>query len=777
VRTAVVGPLTGLIAQLGLLAALAATVGLGAASWVVGIACAVAVTAALARGLARSGAERVGAATWVTLARATLAVGVAALVADSFAEPAPVALLVALTAVALALDAVDGQVARRTDTTSALGARLDGEVDAFLIAVLSVYVAAAIGVWVLAIGAARYVFGAAGWLLPWLRAPLPARTWRRVVAATQGIVLVTAAADVLPTGLTRLALVAALLVLAESFGRDAWWLWRHREAVETTPGRLRVVLAWLLTGLAGIVVWAALVAPNRISEFTPGAFVRLPLEGLVAIALAVVLPVTLRRVLAVIAGLVLGAVVLLALLDIGFREGFDRPFNPVDDWFYAGIGIETLREAVGPTEANLVIAGAVGLLVLLLVVPPLAMLRVTRVAADHRRRSLQLLTGLGVVWIAFWLLGVHIVPGAPVAATSAANIAGREVQAFRAGLEGRAEFGREIARDPFRDTAADRILTGLRGKDVLLVFVESYGRVALEHPAIAPPITAVLDRGQRRLQARGFASRSGYLTSSTYGGISWLAHATLQAGVWVDGQRRYDQLVTSGRLTLSKAFKRAGWRTVGVVPAHTRNWPEGSLLYDHDRVYDQRNLGYRGPTFAYASMPDQYTLLALQRLELSKRPRPAVFAEVDLVSSHTPWTRIPSLIDWADVGDGSVFRGMPAGTAVATELWKDPARVRQAYGRSIEYSLDTVLSFLERYGGDDLVVLMLGDHQPSSNVSGRGATHDVPISIITRDPAVFAQIADWEFEDGLRPGPAAPVWPMDAFRDRFLGAFSGDLGG
>ena len=153
----------------------------------------------------------------MTLTRATLAVAVAALVVESLHRAAPVALLVALAAVALALDAVDGWIARCTRTT-AFGARLDGEVDASLIAVLTVYVAQSVGAWVLAIGLARYVFGAAGWSLPWLRAPLPPRHWRKVVCAIQGIVLTVAAADVLPPALTRVALFAALALLAESFG-------------------------------------------------------------------------------------------------------------------------------------------------------------------------------------------------------------------------------------------------------------------------------------------------------------------------------------------------------------------------------------------------------------------------------------------------------------------------------------------------------------------------------------------------------------------------------
>ena len=169
-----------------LLAVLARTVGLGGAGWLVGPAVGLMLNAALARALWRDPVARLGPADWVTLIRATLAVGVAALTAASFERDLAVATLVALASVALALDFVDGWVARRTGTTSALGARLDGEVDAFLILVLSVEVAPSIGGWVLAIGLARYAFFAAGWALPWLRAPLPRRDWRKTVTASQG---------------------------------------------------------------------------------------------------------------------------------------------------------------------------------------------------------------------------------------------------------------------------------------------------------------------------------------------------------------------------------------------------------------------------------------------------------------------------------------------------------------------------------------------------------------------------------------------------------------
>jgi phosphatidylglycerophosphate synthase/hypothetical membrane protein len=766
-----VGPVTGLVAVIGLLVVLEGAVGLGAAGWVLGAACGVVLNVALARSLYADRSQRLGPAGWVTLTRATLAVGVAALTADSFARDTPIAALVALAAVALALDFADGQVARRTGTESALGARLDGEVDAFLILVLSIYLAPSVGWWVLAIGAARYVFLAAGWAFDWMAAALPRRDWRKFVAATQGIALTIAAADVLPAVATRIGLAAALALLAESFGRDVWWLWRRRHADPATytdtsgSGEgIRSDLGSLVTLLALALVWGALVAPNQPNRLTPEAFARVPLEGLVLIALALALPHRARRIMAWVVGPVLGLVLAVKLADIGFFTAFDRPFNPVDDWSYVSTGIETMRASVGRTTANLAVAGLAVLAVVALALPSLAVLRLTRIAADHRRLSVRAVTALGAAWVLCWTIGAQLVSGTPIASTSAADIAVDEVQAVQATIEDRSRFAAEIRRDRYRNTPGDRLLTALRGKDVVLVFVESYGKVAVQGSAASSRVDTILSTGTEQMRAAGFSARSGWLTSSTFGGVSWLAHSSVQAGVWANTQGRYDQLVESRRLTLSQAFKRAGWRTVDDVPSNDRYWPQGSSFYHWDRVYDRRNVGYRGPTYWYASMPDQYVFMGLQRLELAKRHRPPLFAEVDLVSSHYPWARIPPLIDWRDVGDGSVFNRLPI-----DETGKSDAK--QGYFRSIEYTMSTLFSFVTHYGRDNLVMVVLGDHQPSPIVSGYGASRDVPISIIAHDPAVLRRIDGWGWVDGMLPDSSAPVWPMSAFRDRFLSAY------
>jgi phosphatidylglycerophosphate synthase len=721
----------------------------------------------------------------------------AALVVDSFGEPAPVALLVSLAGVALTLDAVDGWVARRTRTSANLGARFDGEVDAFLILVLSVYVARSVGPWVLAIGAARYVFLAAGWQVPWMRAALPPRFWRKTVAAAQGVFLTVAASRLLPRTATETLVLLALALLAESFGRDVWWLWRNRGGTllaavadappaatdvvtdsdashaPGAPSRRRNVrrgMSVALTVLAVVVVWAALVAPDQPSDLSVSGFIRVPLEGLVFVAVACVLPVIPRRILAGIVGPLLTLVVIFKALDIGFLKTFNRRFDLLSDKSYAGTGIETLRASIGRTETNLVVAGIVVGVIVLFVLTTYSSFRLTAVAAANRRWALRAVVGLGAVWALLAVVGAQFISHTPIASTLSAGVVVHEVSSVRADMHDQTVFANEIKHDAFRNTPANQLLTGLRGKDVLLVFVEAYGQQAVEGRQFSPEVDAVLSNGDKQLASAGFSARSGFLDSATYGGISWLAHATLQSGVWADNQRRYNDLMTTNRFTLSDAFKEAGWRTVDDVPSNDYYWPQGTSFYHYDKLYDRRNVGYKGPTFTYASMPDQYTYAALQRLELSKTHRKPLFAEVDTVSSHMPWNRIPEQIPWSQVGNGSIYNRIPMDHETGA-FWSNPTRVQAAYGRSIVYSLSTLYSFVKHDDDKNLVMIVLGDHQPLPIVSGHNSNHDVPISIIAHDPKVLKQIGSWGWNAGLKPNANAPVWPMSAFRNQFLGAF------
>jgi hypothetical protein len=536
-------------------------------------------------------------------------------------------------------------------------------------------------------------------------------------------------------------------------------------------GRLRTFAAGTTTLLAFLLVWFALVSPDEISRLAPGAFVRIPVEGLVIIALAVVLPVWARRVMAATIGGILGVVLVVKIIDMGFFVFLDRPFNPTADWPYFGSATDLLSLSIGRRDATIapVVAVVVGVLVLVFV--PLSVLRLTRLAARHRTASLRVVTVLGAASIVCAVLGVRIISGAPIASTSAAGLVYDEVLAVRAGLNDKQTLLKAAADDPFSKVPGRDLLTGLRGKDVIIAFVESYGRVAVHDSAFSPQVDAALQTGSSRLRAAGFSSRSAYLDSPTFGGISWLAHSTLQSGLWIDNQQSYNDLVTTDRFTLSDAFNRAGWRTVADVPSNEKVWPEGRSFYHYDQIYDDTDVGYRGPRFSYAAMPDQYILSAFQRLELAKPHHPPVMAEIDLVSSHIPWAPLPRMVPWSKVGNGSIFDPMPAEGNSPTSVWSDASRVRSAYGQSIRYSLTALTSFVQTYPDKNLVLVVLGDHQPSTMVTGQGASHQVPISIIAHDPTVMKRISGWGWQEGLLPGTNAPVWPMDAFRNRFLAAY------
>jgi hypothetical protein len=537
--------------------------------------------------------------------------------------------------------------------------------------------------------------------------------------------------------------------------------------------RGQVASARVATALAALLVVAALVMPNDFARFTPAAFLTLPVEALLGVLVVLALPERARTVAAIVAGAALGVLTILKLLDLAFGVVLARPFDPLSDWPLFGAGQEFLAESFGTVVAVVVVVAIVAVACAVPVLMALAVLRLSRAVVRRRVSTARVVAVLAVGWVALAAFRVQVEPGVPVAGWNTSAAAYSHAAQIWYGLADLRAFARETAVDAYRDTPSDQLLTGLHGKDVIVVFVESYGRDAIENPGLARQIDAVLAAGERRLAAAGFAARSGFLTSPTVGGSSWLAHATFQSGLRIDNQRRYTDFTRSDRFTLVNAFERAGWRTVLVAPANNGDWPEGRV-YGYDMEYDAGNIGYQGPLYAFSSVPDQFTLASFQQHE--RQPgHPPVMAEIDLLSSHAPWVPVPTLGDWDGIGDGSEYRSPTTGAGDSPRWWrKDVADLRADYRRSIEYSLRSVMSYVERYGDHDTVLVVLGDHQPSPVIIGPNASRDVPISVVARDPAVLDRIAGWGWQPGLNPDPSAPVWPMDAFRDRFLAAYGSD---
>ena len=757
----------GMLATAALLGVVSAAAGLGAVGWITGLVTGSAAAALLVTARRRSDQPAMFPADWVTLTRMLLIAGVAGLVADSFGRPVSVTALVTLSTVALVLDAVDGPVARRTGTTTRLGARIDSEADAFLILLLSIAVSQDYGSWVLVIGAARYALLLAGWLIPWLAAPLPPRYWGKVVAAVQGIVLTVAASGLLDRLVGMIAVAAALLLLAESFGRSVIWLYR------TGAGpRARRAVRFTIAALALVVLWFAVLAPDRLGQFSFGAFVRIPIELLVLVAAALVLPPWPRRIVAAVAGILFGLLTLDNILNIVFYAELARPFNPALDWGDLAPGIGVVRDAIGTTRTNIALVALWLGLILVIGAITASAIHITTVTARHRRAAVRVLAAPTAVWALCASLSLQLAPGFPVASTSAAGLAVAQVRGIQASLRDQRHFEQALhGPDPEASVPASDLLTGLRGKDVIIAFVESYGQVAVQGTNFSAGVDTALRRSTASLARAGWSTQSAWITAPGFGGASWFAHSTLQSGLWADTGQRYNQLVGSRRFTLSDAFNKAGWRTVYDAPADNVNWPVGTSYYHFAKIYDRRDVGYHGPTFSYAPMPDQYTLAEFQRLELTPGHKP-VMAQIVLTSSHAPWAPLPVMVPWSKVGNGSIFDPMPARGETPLSVVGNASKERQAFGKSIQYTMTALTSWVTELNDPNLVLILLGDEQPGSPITRPGANHDVPISIVTRAPSVLKQISSWHWQNGLLPASNAPLEPMDAFRNQLLNTFN-----
>ncbi|MGW0294006.1 sulfatase-like hydrolase/transferase [Streptomyces tuirus] len=546
------------------------------------------------------------------------------------------------------------------------------------------------------------------------------------------------------------------------FTRLRTWRTRHPR----TARALRLAT----TALAAALVLGALLLPNTLPALTAAGFARIPAEAVIGAVVVLALPRRPRLVAAVLYGLGLTALTTVNLLDMGFNEYLGRGFNAALDWDLLPDAQAYVEDTLGGGVATAVTVGAVVLVLLLSAVMVAATLRLAQVLARHRVRATQGALIAGTVWVTCAALGLTLF-GGPIASERGAGALRVHAQRTVESLRDEAAFAEQSKADTFGNTPPGELLPDLRGKDVIFTFIESYGRSAIEDPVMAPGVGRTLDTGTAALEKAGFAARSGWLTSATYGGSSWLGHSTTMSGLWIDNQRRYRTVSAGDHLTLTKAFQKTGaWDTVGVMPGVQKGWPE-EKWYGLDKLYDAFDLGYRGPKFSWSTMPDQYALEEFQkRVHGRKRDKP-LMSFVILTSSHQPWAPIPKLVGWDELGDGSVFDAIQKAGNKASDVITDTTKSREEYGKSIQYSVTSLTRWLERYGTDDTVLVFLGDHQPIARVSGNHASRDVPVSIVAKDPKVLDKVAGWNWTEGLKPGRDAPVWKMSSFRDRFLKAF------
>jgi hypothetical protein len=290
-------------------------------------------------------------------------------------------------------------------------------------------------------------------------------------------------------------------------------------------------------------------------------------------------------------------------------------------------------------------------------------------------------------------------------------------------------------------------LAALGDSDVLLIFMESYGSSTFDRPEFERTLRPARARLEAAIHDTGRGVVSAFVTSPTFGGGSVLAHLSVLSGVEVRDMDHYALLMTqTSRPTLVSLFRGAGYRTVAVMPGLRESWPEGAF-YGFDKIYGTDALDYHGPGFGWWRIPDQFSLAALDSRELQPRPRKPVFVFFPTVSTHMPFEPTPPLqSDWRRILTAQPFDAEPLRRSLTqTPVWTD---LGKAYVSSVEYFFDTLTSYLRARPDSSFVMIILGDHQPAANVSGEGASWDVPVHVIASSPAILAALQ----ADGFRPG-------------------------
>ena len=292
-------------------------------------------------------------------------------------------------------------------------------------------------------------------------------------------------------------------------------------------------------------------------------------------------------------------------------------------------------------------------------------------------------------------------------------------------------------------------LAGLRGRDFKLLFLESYGAIVYDNGVVAQKLAPSREQLAAEIAASGRLVASAFVRSPTFAGGSDLAHMSLLSGIDLADPMRHHLLLTTDRPTLISLFRRAGYQSVGLYPALSWEWPERAF-YGFDLFLEGRDLGYRGPQLGHWKIPDQFSLARFEQLYPLRPDSPPRFLFFPTITTHWPFGPVPPYqSDWE-----RLLTPDPFGAEESLRLqnahvdWLDKL---PGYIDIFEYTYRWLGGYLQRPEARESVMLWVGDHQPASSVTGEGASWDVPVHLITRDPALLERFIALGFRPGLVP--------------------------
>ncbi len=366
------------------------------------------------------------------------------------------------------------------------------------------------------------------------------------------------------------------------------------------------------------------------------------------------------------------------------------------------------------------------------------------------------------------LLGALLLWGGQPAQPPALVRLGQEIRSVYRQSEQQQAFVDQLEHLARERSAGPATLNGLGGADVLLFIVESYGGVVFSQPHYRQAMESTMDKLGKTLARHGFEAVSSSLLSPTYGGSSWLAHATLEFGVRVATDLEETALLRSTVEPMAALFRKNGYRTVSVMPGTRFAFPQGAA-FGYEQAYYAWHFNYQGPAFGWAPMPDQFVLDWIRRRECIAPAQP-IFARYALISSHASFNiQPPYIVDWETIGDGSLYKTREP-VFFPTE-WSNLKNAGEAYLRSLEYEFAILGDYLAQSIARDTLVIIVGDHQPNLQLTGPGEPWSVPVHVISRNARLLTPFRQRGFTAGLFPDQSLPHAGMESFMPGFLQDF------
>ncbi len=301
--------------------------------------------------------------------------------------------------------------------------------------------------------------------------------------------------------------------------------------------------------------------------------------------------------------------------------------------------------------------------------------------------------------------------------------------------------------------------------NVYLIFIESYGSVLYKRPHFTDDYKALMQQMQARLQEGGWTLSTGFSTSPTWGGGSWMAYTSAEFGLHIASQPQFlaieERYSREPYPSLGRYLQSQGYQYVRLSPIQrslTQHENEvNDAFYGPDRWITYRDLDYHGPLYGWGpSPPDQFSLNRTRQILGTENNQPLFFFYLTQ-NSHYPWAPLPSFVDdWRQLNDPNWPSPLPIGEPI-------PHRDNIAhYSEAIRYQWQMLSDFILTTPADeDAIFILIGDHQPP-RVSRKADGFETPIHIIARDADFARGFERYGFDPGLLVNDLEPDMKHEA---------------